>query len=143
MLKQLLDALVEVFDVLVRIVRERITGTGSPYELLRFCVEQIDHQRPNLICVCCSSRLSKTSPSKTSPTPASSKPVVEGIKGLLQLRHLYCDDRNIAAGIHLGPTLCRQGGVHSVLDSIDIEGVFRLYGLPTICLVLTEVCPRS
>src|SRR5271154_3351871 len=97
LLKQFLDAFIQVLDVLVGVARDRVTGAASPYQLLRLRVEQIDHQRPYLVCIGCCRCLAKATASKTSPTPASSKPVVEGIEILLIVGHLNGDDRNIAA----------------------------------------------
>jgi len=96
----------------------------SPEE--RFClrVEQIDDQRAHLVCVRGGRCFSKASASKSSPTPAAAKPVVERIQGLLILRGLDSNDGDVAAGIHLGPTFCRQYGINRRLDAVDIQGIF-------------------
>ena len=70
-LEQFLHALIQVLDILVGVVGERVARGASPYELLRLGVEQIDDQRPHLICFRCGCCVSKTSPSKSSPTSKS------------------------------------------------------------------------
>src|SRR5260370_12329963 len=84
-----LRALIQILDVLVGVVGERVARSASPYQLLGLGVEQIDDQRSYLICFCCGSCLSKASPSKSSPTPASCAPVLEGVQGLLVARDLH------------------------------------------------------
>src|SRR5208282_5424351 len=48
LLKQFLDAFIQVLDVLVGVARDRVTGAASPYQLLRLRVEQIDTNVPTL-----------------------------------------------------------------------------------------------
>src|SRR5882724_10868587 len=81
-LKHFLHALIEILDVLVGVVGQRVARAASPEELLRLGVEQIDDQRAYLICIRGGRCLSEASASKSSPTPASSEPVIEGIQGL-------------------------------------------------------------
>ena len=124
-LKHFLDAFVEVADVLVGIGRERAAATTSSQQLLRLCIEQINDQCPHCMCLCCSSCLSETSSSKTSPAPTTSKPVVEGAEGLLVLRHLHDHDRHVATRFRLTPTFRSQRRIDGILNAIDKQGVFR------------------
>src|SRR5215471_4498231 len=89
-----------LLDVLVRVVRQCAARAASPEQLLCLRVEKIDDQRPYRVGVRCGrgfpKTISKTTTSKSSPTPASTEAVVESIQSLLIVRHLDCYDRNIA-----------------------------------------------
>src|SRR6266852_458558 len=130
-LEHFVHALIQVLDVLVGVVGECVAGCASPEQLLGFAIEQIDDQRAYFICFCGGRCLSETS--------ASSKPVIEGIQGLLILGDFHGYDRNIAARIHLGPAFCCQGGIDGSFDSVDKQGVLRLNAFPRVGLVLPEV----
>ena len=139
MLEHFVDALVQVLDVLVGIVGECVARATSPEEAFRLRVEQIDDQRAYLVCVCGGRCFSEASASKSSPTPAAAKPVVERIQGLLILRGLQRNDRDITAGIYLGPAFCRQSGINRRLYSVDIQGILGLHLFPRVGFVLPEV----
>src|ERR1035437_3023796 len=97
LLEHFRNVLIQVLNVFVGVIGERVARVASPNQLLRFCVEQIDDQRSYLICFCCCgclTKTSKTSASKPSPTPTSSKPIVEGIQGLLIVCDLHRHDGN-------------------------------------------------
>jgi hypothetical protein len=78
-LEQFVDARVEILDVLVRVVGECVTRGSSPDQLLGFCIKKIDNHRAHLVCIGRGRCLAKTSATKTSPAPASPKPVVKGV----------------------------------------------------------------
>src|ERR1700730_9425127 len=130
LLEHFLHALIEILDVLVGFVGERIACGASPDQLLSLGIEEIDDHCAHLVCFSRGGSVSKTSAAEPSPTPAASKPVIEGIQSLLVARHFDGYDGNIAAGIHLGPAFCCQGGVDGTLDPIDIQSIFRFDLLP-------------
>src|SRR6266478_8555596 len=140
LLKQFLHALIQILDVLIGVIGEGVAGGASPEELFRLGVEQIHNQCAYLIRLCRGGCFSEASASKASPAPASSEPVVKGVQGLLVLRDLHGYDRNVTARIHLGPTLCCQGGIDGILDSVNNKWILRLDALPRVGLVLREVC---
>lgn len=53
MLKQLLDAFVEVLDVLVGLAGKCVRGTAPPDQILRFGVKKVDHERPDFVGIDC------------------------------------------------------------------------------------------
>ena len=139
MLEHFVHALIQILDVFVGIVGKRIARAASPDQLLGLGIEEIDDHRAHLVGIgrCC--RLTETATSEAPPTPTSSKSVVEGIQGLLILRHLNGDDGDVTIGINLGPAFCCQRSIDSTLDAINIQGIFRLNVFPRIGLVLREV----
>jgi len=58
---------------------------------------------------------------------------------LLIAGDFHGDDRNIGAGIDLGPALCCQGGIDGSLDPIKVQSIFRLNLRPRVGLVSREV----
>jgi hypothetical protein len=78
-LEHFVDALVEVLDVFVRVVGERVTCGSSPDQLFGFRIEEIDYYRAHLVRIGGGRCLAKTSATKTPPAPASPKPVVKGV----------------------------------------------------------------
>ena len=79
MLEHFVDALVEILDILVRVVGECVTRGSSPDQLLGSCIEEIDNYSAHLVRIgrgCC---LAKTATTKASPAPASPKPVVKSV----------------------------------------------------------------
>src|SRR5579871_5672583 len=135
MIEHLLDTLIEVLDVLVRFVRKSVARRSAPHQLLRFCVEQIDHESADLVGVDRRRRIAEP----TAKAPAASEPVVERIEGALRFRHLDRDDRNVTARCDLREPLLGELRVDSALDSLDPQRILRLDLLPRIRLVLGEV----
>ncbi len=88
MLEHLVDALVQVLDVLVGIVGERVARSASPEKRFGLGVEQIDDQGAHFVGFCGGRCFSEASTSKSSPTPPAAEPVIERIQSLLILRGL-------------------------------------------------------
>src|SRR5207253_4396599 len=139
-LKQFLHALIQILNILVGVIGERVARGASPKKLFRLGVEEVDDQCAYLICLYGGPGLSEPSASKSSPTPTSSKPVIKRVQGLLVSCDLHSYDRNIAARIHLSPACCRQRRVNRILDSIYIQRILGLNVFPRVGLVLPEVC---
>src|ERR1700675_3004260 len=87
-LEHFVHALIQILDVLLGFVGERVAFGASPDQLLRLAIEEIDDHRAHLICFSSSRGLTKTSATKTPPSPASSEAVIECIQGLLILGDL-------------------------------------------------------
>src|SRR5580704_1600923 len=79
-LKHFLYALIQVFDVLVGVVGKRVARGASPDQLLSLGIEEIDDHGADLIRFGGGGSLTKASCSKSPPTPASTKSVVERIQ---------------------------------------------------------------
>src|SRR5208337_319288 len=91
-LEHFLHALIQVLNVLVGVVREGVARRAPPDQLLGFGIEQVDDHRAHPVSVSRGRCLTKTSATKASPTPASSKAVVESIQGLLITGDLHGHD---------------------------------------------------
>src|SRR6266404_6804168 len=89
LLEHFIHALIEVLDVLVGVVGERVARAASPDQLLGLGIEEIDNYGAHLVRIGRGRCLTKTSATKAPKTPASSKPVVKRIQGLLILGDLH------------------------------------------------------
>src|SRR6266446_3016675 len=139
-LEHFVHALIQILNIFVRVVGECVARVASPDQLFGLGVKEIDDHSADPVSFSCDCSLSKTTASKSPPTPAATKPVIERIQRLLIAGDFHGDNRNVAARVHLGPTFCRQGGINGSLDSIYVEGIFRLNLLPRVSSVLREVC---
>src|SRR6266849_8816792 len=101
LLEHFLHALVQVLDVLVRVVGESVARCASPKKFLGLRVEQIDDHCAYLVRFGRRRGLADSPAAESSPAPSSPEPVIKGIQGLLIARHLNRYDRNIPAGFHL------------------------------------------
>ena len=79
MLEHFVHAFIQILDVLVRVVVERVARGAPPDQLLGLGIEEIDNHSAHLVRIGRGRCLAKTSTTKASPTPASSQPVVKSI----------------------------------------------------------------
>src|SRR3984957_3077267 len=100
MIEHLLHALVEILDVLVGLVRERVAGRSSPDEFLGVPVEHINNQRAHLVGIYRCSRVSES----PAPAPASSEAVVIGVDSLVALSHIHRHDCDITSRNYRRPS---------------------------------------
>src|SRR5438105_592671 len=108
MSEHLLHSLIKLLNVVLGLVGKGVARRSPPDEFLSVRVEQIDNQSSYFIVV---NRCGCVSES-TSPAPAASKAVVEGIERTLILGHLDRDDRDVTPGRHLRPAFCSQGPIN-------------------------------
>ena len=79
-LEHFVDALVEILDVLARVVGECVARGAPPDQLLGLGIKKIDNYGAHLVRLGRGGCLTETSATKAYPTPASSKPVVKSIQ---------------------------------------------------------------
>src|SRR6266702_8432317 len=75
MIEHLLHALVEILDVVVRLVGKRVTRRSPPDQFLSVCIEQVDNEGTDLVVLHCCGCVSESA----TPPPAAAEPVVEGV----------------------------------------------------------------
>src|ERR1700678_1845093 len=112
-LEELLDGLVELFDVLVRLLRQSIRRDSAPDELFAPTVKQIHHQRPDLVWVLRRNRFAESKPPMM-PAPASAKSVIECFHGVALPRGNVSDQTYIRAFCHQLPSFGRERCIYSI-----------------------------
>src|ERR1700677_139528 len=112
-LEELLDGLVELFDVLVRLLRQSIRRDSAPHELFAPSVKQIHHQRPDLVWVLRRNRFAESKPPMV-PAPTTAKSVIERFEGVPFPRGNVCNKAHVRPCRYQLPALSRERCIYGI-----------------------------
>src|SRR3977135_4347502 len=138
-LEHLRYTFVQALFIICGLIGQSVLGTSAPDQLFGIGVVQVDNQGSYFVVVFGGGGITEPT-SESSPSPSSTKAVIERLKSSLRLRRLNRNDGHIAAALHLGQALGCQLGIHGILDSGVPQGIRWLDFLPRIGLVLRESC---